>query len=76
MSKFVTGTSHKSRKVALIFCLFGGFMGFHNFYVGKYGRGFFYMFTVGGFLLGWWGDIFKILVGDFTDRQGMPLVEW
>lgn len=76
MSKFVTGTSHKSRKVALVLCLFGGFMGLHNFYVGKYGKGFLYMFTVGGFLIGWVGDAFKILVGDFTDRQGMPLVEW
>lgn len=76
MSKFVTGTSHKSRKTALILCIFGGFLGLHNFYVGRYGRGFLYMFTVGFFMFGWWGDIGKILLGRFQDQYGNYLVEW
>ena len=76
MSQFVTGTSHKRRKTALILCIFGGGIGLHNFYVSRYGRGFLFMCTGGLFFLGWLGDIFKIALGDFTDRQGNTLIEW
>lgn len=76
MAKFVTGTSHKSRKVALILCIFLGIFGFHNFYVGRYGRGFLYMFTMGLFMFGWFFDIFKIAMGRFQDQYGNYLVEW
>lgn len=76
MSQFVTGTSNKSRKVALIVCLIGGIMGFHYFYVGRYGKGFLYMFTAGFFAFGWMVDIFKILLGRFKDQYGNYLVEW
>ena len=76
MSQFVTGTSHKSRKTALILCLFGGFLGLHNFYVGKYGRGLIYMFTAGLFGFGWFLDIIKILLGRFKDQYGNFLIEW
>lgn len=76
MSQFVTGTSHKSRKVALILCIFGGLFGLHNFYVGKYGKGFLYMFTGGFFIMGWFFDIIKILLGRFQDQYGNYLVEW
>lgn len=76
MSKFVTGTSHKSRKVALILCIFLGFLGFHNFYVGRYGRGFLFMFTAGFFGFGWMLDIIKILLGRFRDQYGNYLIEW
>lgn len=76
MSQFVTGTSHKSRKVALIVCLIGGLLGFHYFYVGRYGKGFLYMFTIGFFGFGWFFDIIKILLGRFQDQYGNYLVEW
>lgn len=76
MSNFVTGTSHKSRKTALIICLIGGVLGFHYFYVGRYGRGFLFMFTAGFFVFGWFGDIVKILLGRFQDQYGNYLVEW
>lgn len=76
MSNFVTGTSHKSRKTALILCVFGGMLGLHNFYVGRYGRGFFYLLTAGGFMFGWFFDIIKILLGRFRDQYGNYLVEW
>ena len=76
MSQFTTDTSHKSRKTALILCIFGGIFGLHNFYVGRYGRGFLYLFTVGGLMIGWFGDIFKILFGKFQDQYGNYLVEW
>lgn len=76
MSNFVTGTSHKSRKTALLLCVFGGFFGLHNFYVGKYGRGFLYLLTVGLFMFGWFFDIFKITLGRFKDQYGNYLIEW
>ncbi len=76
MSQFVTGTSHKSRKIALILCIFGGFFGLHNFYVGRYGRGILYMLTGGIFAIGWFFDIIKILLGRFRDQYGVYLVEW
>lgn len=76
MSTFVTNTSHKSRKVALILCILLGMVGAHNFYVGRYGRGILFLMTAGFFMFGWVIDIFKILLGDFKDRQGNKLVEW
>lgn len=76
MSHFVTGTSHKSRSTALILCIFCGFFGLHNFYVGKYGRGFLYLLTFGLFGFGWFFDIIKILFGRFRDQYGNFLVEW
>lgn len=76
MSSFVTNTSHKSRKTALLLCIFLGIVGAHRFYVGKYKSGVFYVFTGGGFIVGWLMDIVKILLGDFKDRQGNVLIEW
>lgn len=76
MSQFVTGTSHKSRTTALVLCIFVGIFGIHNFYVGRYGRGFLFFFTMGLFGIGWILDIFKILLGRFRDQYGNFLVEW
>lgn len=76
MSKFITGTSHKSRKTAIILCIFGGIFGLHNFYVGRYGRGILFFFTIGIFGLGWITDLLKILIGRFQDQYGNFLVEW
>lgn len=76
MSNFVTGTSHKSRKIALILCVLGGIFGIHQFYVGKYGKGFFYFFMAGGFIIGWVYDFICILLGRFQDQYGNYLIEW
>lgn len=57
-------------------CLFGGFFGLHYFYVGRIGKGFLYMFTMGFFMMGWFVDIFKILIGRFEDQYGDYLIEW
>ena len=54
-------------------CIIGGMFGLHQFYVGRFGKGFLYMFTAGLFLLGWFGDIMKILNRSFTDNVGNPL---
>ena len=76
MSKYTTNTSDKSRKVALILCIFGGFFGLHLFYVGKVGKGILYLFTFGFFFIGVIIDFLKILLGSFRDNVGMPLREW
>lgn len=76
MSNFVTTTSHKSRKVALILCIFLGVIGAHNFYVGRYGRGIFFFLTAGGFMIGFMIDIVKIILGRFKDQYGNYLIEW
>ncbi len=73
MANYVTSTSDKSKSTALLLCIFLGWCGAHYFYVGRYGRGFVYMFTVGLFVIGWIMDIFKILNGSFVDNVGAPL---
>ena len=76
MAHYVAGTSDKSRKTALLLCIFLGWFGFHRFYVGKIGTGFLYLFSVGGFMIGWVIDLAKILLGTFQDNVGAPLREW
>ena len=73
MANYVTSTSDKSKTTALILCIFLGLFGAHYFYVGRYGRGFLYMFTAGLFVIGWILDIIKIMNGTFVDNVGAPL---
>lgn len=73
MANYVTQTSDKSKKTALILCVFGGFFGIHQFYVGKIGSGILYLFTGGLFMFGWIVDIVKISIGSFRDNVGAPL---
>ena len=47
--------------VALLLCLFFGFIGAHKFYEGKIGTGLLYIITFGVFGLGWLIDVFNIL---------------
>lgn len=42
----------KNKWVALLLCLFLGFLGAHKFYEGKIGMGILYLFTCGLFLIG------------------------
>lgn len=66
-------TSNKQKSTALILCLFGGYFGLHQFYVGKINKGFLYLFTMGLFGFGWVIDIFRILSGAFRDSNGLLL---
>lgn len=43
----------KSKRVALLLCIFLGWIGAHKYYEGKVGMGLLYTFTVGLFLFGW-----------------------
>ena len=75
MSQYVTPTSDKNKKTAFWLCLLGGLFGLHRCYVGKIGKGVLYLITGGFFFLGVLCDLFKILMGTFTDNVGMPLRE-
>jgi TM2 domain-containing membrane protein YozV len=68
-----TGTGSKSWIVALVLSFFVGVLGVHRFYVGKIGTGVLMLITFGGF--GLWAliDFIMIVIGKFTDKQGLAL---
>ena len=63
----------KTRRTALLLCIFLGWMGGHRFYVGKKGTGRLYLLTCGILFLGVIVDLVMILLGSFEDREGQPL---
>lgn len=74
-SRYMTITSDKEKKKALILCLIGlvGIAGLHHFYVGRIGKGIVYLLTMGWFLIGTLIDLIAILTGSFKDNAGAPL---
>lgn len=70
MANYVTNTSDKSKKTALILCIFLGIVGAHYYYVGRFGRGLLATFTLNFMMFGWIADIIKIASGKFTDNVG------
>lgn len=76
MANYTTSTSDKSRKVALLLCIFLGLLGIHYFYVLRIKDGFIRMITLNFFMLGWLYDIIKIACGSFKDNVGCPLRQW
>jgi len=73
MTNYTTITSDKNKYTALLLCLFGGWLGLHNFYVGRIFRGIVFALTAGFFFIGWISDFIKILLGSFRDNVGVPL---
>ena len=73
-----TGPSSYSRTVTLLLCIFLGVIGAHQFYVGKSGLGILYIFlvfiAVSPFLA--FIDFILILVGSFSDAQGLRVLNW
>lgn len=59
---------------ALLLCFFIGNLGIHRFYVGKTGTAIIQLLTFGG--CGFWAliDFIVIAMGNFTDKDGKPLV--
>ncbi len=72
-TNYVTNSSDKKRRTALVLCLFGGMIGLHQFYVGRIGKGMLYLCTMGLFMFGWFRDLLKIINRTFTDNMGNPL---
>ena len=72
-TNYVTSSSDKSRGTALMLCILGGWLGLHQFYVGRIGKGILYACTFGVCCFGWIGDILKLLNKSFTDNVGNPL---
>lgn len=55
----------RNKAVALILCVFLGYLGVHRFYVRKIGSGLLYFFTAGLFGIGWIVDIVRMVSGSF-----------
>lgn len=62
--------SEHSKSGIFFLCLFLGFLGVHRFAVGKTGTGLLWMFTFGLGMIGWIIDLFTIMFGSFTDKDG------
>ena len=75
MANYVTNTSDKNKKVALLLCCLGyvGVGGLHYFYVGRYIKGLLYLCTGGLCMICTIIDTIKIASGGFKDNVGAPL---
>lgn len=75
MSEVTTEIEYSTRGFvpAILLCFFLGFLGVHRFYVGKVGTGILMILTFGGFGIWTLVDFIMIVVGSFTDKQGLPL---
>lgn len=69
----MSDVSPKGFVPAILLCFFFGVFGVHRFYVGKIGTGILQLLTIGG--LGIWAlvDFIMIVVGSFTDKDGLPI---
>jgi restriction system protein len=61
------------KSTALILCLFFGWIGAHQYYVGNSKKGMLYAMTMGLFFVGVLMDAVAIIQGDFKDKEGLPL---
>ena len=71
-----SGPSERSRMVALLLCLFVGWLGAHRFYVGKIGTGILMTLTLGGFGIWVAIDLIFIVCGIFRDKKDQRLFRW
>jgi predicted RNA-binding Zn-ribbon protein involved in translation (DUF1610 family) len=72
--KNMPGYKYKSKWVAFFLCLFLGYLGVHEFYLGKIGFGLVQLFTLNFFGFGWLVDIVLILFNNYRDKNGFPLI--
>ena len=74
----IVAVSPSKRLYAGLLCLgwVFGISGLQRFYVGKIGTGILWLFTGGLLGIGQLVDVILILAGQFTDKQGRPLIMW
>lgn len=72
-TKYVVRTSPKSKQTTLILCVCLGWIGVHDFYVGRIGSGILKLFTINIFLIGWFIDMIKVATGSYKDGAGEPI---
>ncbi|HEX4560918.1 MAG TPA: TM2 domain-containing protein [Gemmatimonadales bacterium] len=68
--------SEQSRGVALVLAIFGGWVGLHRFYTGRWKTGLGMAFTMGGFGIWWVYDLILIGSGEFRDANQLRLSSW
>lgn len=71
-----SGTSDKSRGVALALGTILGLFGGHRFYVGKTGTGVLMAVSIGGLGMWYLYDLILIASGSFRDAQGRLVRRW
>ena len=68
--------SKRSRGLALVLSVFGGWFGLDRFYVGKVGTAIAKLCTFGGMGIWWLYDVILIATGEFRDGDDLPLRQW
>ena len=66
-------TSHKSKVLSLLLCMFLGVFGIHRFYLGKVGTGIIWLLTGGCCGFGVIIDFIRLCNGSLTVKSGLPL---
>lgn len=70
------GATDKRILPAFLLCFFLGFLGAHRFYAGKIGTAILQILTLGGFGIWVLVDFIMIIVGAFTDKNGVKITQW
>lgn len=68
--------SEQSRGVALVLAIFGGWVGLHRFYTGRWKTGLAMAITMGGMGIWWVYDLILIGAGEFRDANQLRLSSW
>lgn len=75
-NKDIENVSLKNRKVDTLLCFLFGFIGAHRFYEGKKITGVIWLLTCGCFGIGALIDLYVILNGTSTDKEGNFIKSW
>jgi uncharacterized RDD family membrane protein YckC len=65
--------SNKSKSTTFLLCYFFGLFGVHRFYLGKFITGILMLLTLGGLVIWWLIDLYRIITGRLKDKQGDDL---
>ncbi len=68
--------SERSRSVALVLGVLGGWAGLHRFYTGRTESGIYMAITLGGLGVWWLYDLVVLVAGEFRDAEGLPVRAW